>query len=127
MTMPSSAEISRLQDDLQAALLPDTCAILGRTSVSDGQGGATDTWGTVTASVACLIEPYGGRGRNDIGFERMIGGAVNPFSTWVLTLPEGTTLTQAHRVKCGTVEYNVTAVDNGISWPAAVTATLEKV
>lgn len=72
--MLSATDLTALKA-AQAEALPSTCSISRKTSVSDGMGGYTETWATLTASVACrlaahsmpteavMAERYGGRHR----------------------------------------------------------------
>jgi hypothetical protein len=113
-------ELADLQDDLAAALLPDTCTILAVTYASDGQGGQTETWGTAAASVACRLDALR-------GFEGQAGAAVQPFHAWVITLPANTTITPANRIVHGGATYSVTSVDGAKSWEACVRAYVEAI
>lgn len=120
--MMETWELDDLQDDLTAALLPDTCTILSVTYASDGQGGQTETWGTAAASVACRKDPMPMRSG-----EGLSGAAIQPFHAWVFTLPADTTITAANRIVHGGATYNVTSVDGGKSWEACVRAFVEAI
>ncbi len=120
MTMPSSQEIERWRADIESAALPDTCVVLSATRVPDGQGGFTQTWGTVLAGLACRLD-------EKTGMESVAGGALRPYTYWSLTLPYGTTLTASNRVQIGTVVYSVTEVDTGKSWSACVRAKVARI
>lgn len=119
----TSAELAQMRTDIEL-LLPDTCAILSVTQASDSQGGLTDTWGTVTASVACRLDAINPKGRNN---ELVIGGAVKPFHTYVLSLPYGTSITTQNRVGLSGQTFAVTGVDTGKSWSAVVRCIVEVV
>jgi head-tail adaptor len=112
---------------MEAATLPDVCNILSVTRTSDGQGGFTDTWGTATANVKCRLDLFTSRGVGLVGIEMLKSASLKPFSTWILSVPNGTTLTAAHRVEVGSDTFNVIEVDAGRSWGANVRATLERV
>jgi head-tail adaptor len=116
--MPSAAEWASIQADIEATSLPDTCTILSVTQVSDGQGGFTDTWGTVSASVPCRLDPVRGQ-------EQQVGGAVQPFHTYVLSLEYGAAITAAYRVVVNSQTFNVRSVDTGKSWSGQVRAYVE--
>jgi len=116
--MFSNAELTSMRATL-AELMPDSCAILSVTNTPDGQGGQTQTWGTVTASVQCRLDPFRGK-------EVMVGDARQPFNGYVLTLPHDTTITAANRVILGTSTYNVTSVDLNKSWAITRRAYVEK-
>lgn len=114
----SAAELAAIRADI-ATLLPDTANILSKTEVPDGSGGVTVTWGTATAAVACRIDPARGR-------EMDIGGQVQAFYGWVLTLPHGTTITNANRVEVNGGTFAVVSADPEKSWKASVRAYLER-
>lgn len=101
-------------------LLPDTCDILSVTKVSDGQGGMTSTWTTTTAGVACRLDMQQGR-------EQISGGALQPFTSFMLSLPYDTTITTTNRVAINDVTYAVTSVNNNQSWIAVRRVMLELV
>ncbi len=115
----TSGELARLRSDMEDTL-PDTMNILSVTSTSDGAGGFTETWGTLTTGIACRLDPISPRG------ERLAAGVVTDYTSWMLTYPYGTTLTTAHRVEISGVSYNIISV-NGGSWLAAGRATVGKV
>lgn len=124
MTGPTAAELSAMRSIITNNSLPDVCDILSLTRVSDGQGGYTETWGTATASVACRLDPERGQ---YIGTETTVASRLEPYSTWMLSVPHDTTLTVANRVQVGSATYNVIGVDGGRSWALVKRATLEKV
>jgi head-tail adaptor len=105
-----------------AELLPDTCNLLAVTRASDGQGGFTEAWGTVTGGTAipCRLDYV--RGVNVV-----IGGAMQPFSGWMLTLPYDATITTAYRVQHNSHTYAVIGVDAGKSWAASVRLLVERI
>lgn len=115
----SSADLAGMRAALNT-LMPNTCNILSLTQTADGQGGFTDTWGTATASVACRFETMRQSGR-----EAMAAGALQPFQSWVLTVPSGTTITTANRVQISGTSYNVKGVDNGKTWTGQLRCQLE--
>lgn len=115
----SAAELASMRSDLEQ-LLPDTCTILSPTRASDGQGGFTETWGTVTASEACRLDWL-----NDV--EIIGGAAVQVYTGFVLTLPYDATLLTTYRVVHGGNTYAVRGVDNDKSWPIVKRARVEKV
>jgi hypothetical protein len=119
--MLSNADLAAMRDAIED-LLPDTANILSATQASDGQGGWSTTWGTATAGVKCRLD----MSRKE-AFEQLAGGAVHPFSQWVLTLPNATVITEQNRVEVNSQTFNVVSVDTGKSWAASVRVTLEKV
>lgn len=125
--MPSAAEILRIQQDLEAAVLPDTLYLLARTIARTSQGGTRETWGTA-GTVIGRIDAYSSKGLSSFkGDEMVAGGAVQSFSRSMLTIPAGADLTVAQRVQSGTVLYNIVAVDIGKSWAMETRAIIEKV
>lgn len=124
--MLTSAELARMQDDLEAATLPDTCNILSLTRTSDGEGGWSESWGTATASVKCRLDSLASRGLISAAAEQVQAASLKPYNAWILTLPHDTTITEQNRVEVGSTTYNVISVDAGKSWEANVRAMLEK-
>lgn len=117
--LPSADEMTQIRTDVQNMLLPDTCNILTLTRTANSQGGWAESWGTATSNVACRLDPISGR-------EQMAGAALQPFYSYVLSLPYGTTLTEANRVEVGTAVYTVVSVDANKSWSFGVRAYLER-
>ena len=118
--MPSSEELSLLRSDMESHMMPDECNILEITQTSDGQGGFTDAWGTVTGGteLACRVDSVNAR-------ENVSGGALQPYHSFVLTLPHGTTITESNRVEVNSETFTVTSVDSSKSWSGCVRAWLE--
>lgn len=117
----SEAEQERMRDDIEAMCMPDTCNILTATNTPDGYGGQTVTWGTTYSKVKCRLDAYKGK-------EFVIGGQVQPFHGYVLTMPSNTTITTSNRVEVGTAttKYAVIGVDGAErSWAITVRAALE--
>ena len=124
--IPDAKELARMRSDMQNYTLPDVCNILSLTQTSDGEGGLTDTWGTATANVACRLDLFTSRGVGIIGAEMVRSASIKPYSTWILSVPNGTTLTSAHRIECNGDTFNVIEVDASRSWGGNVRATLER-
>ena len=116
----TAAELSGMRTDLEAVALPDTCNILAVVETSDGQGGFTDSWGTASASVSCRLD-------QKTGMEVQAGGAIQPFSSWVLSVPQATSLTTDHRIEHGGNTYNVISLDDDGSWQVVKRAQIERV
>jgi SPP1 family predicted phage head-tail adaptor len=116
----SSTELGQLRADVEAFTLPDTCNLLTLTRTGDSQGGWTESWGTTIAGVPCRLDGKGGK-------EAAVAEAVQAFSTWVLTVPQATTITAAMRVEHEDNTYNVKAVDEGGSWQIVKRAILGRV
>ena len=92
--------------------------ILTLTRTSDGQGGWSESWAG-TDPVACRLDFIGGQ-------EAVTGGALVPYSKAIVTLPQATTITAAHRFSHASGTYTVQAVNAG-SWLGVKRATLEKI
>ena len=117
--MLTDAELSVIRADV-ARMLPDTGYVLSLSSVSDGQGGYTDSWGT-SGTVTYRLDARQGH-------ESVAGAAVQPYHEYTLTLPYTTTLTTLHRFKDASGNtYAVMSVDNGKSWPVSKRAIVERV
>lgn len=123
--MLNDADLTYMRDTV-AELLPATCHVLSLTRTGDGQGGWTETWGTAVQNQnkACRLDYQQGVGQRN---EAVFGNALQPYTGFVLSLPHGTAVTAANRIKIGSTEYNITAVDNGKSWSAVVRCALEAV
>ena len=90
--------------------LPDTCTIQRKTSVSDGGGGTTETWGDHATGVACRVAPVGG------GETGTAGDRIRDETTHVITVPAGTDVTEADRLVVGGQTYEATAVRRRGAW-----------
>ena len=99
-------------------LLPDTCNILSVTRTADGKGGWTETWGTASASVACRLDMKS-------GMEQVQGGGVQPYKSYMLSLPYSTTITTDYRVVHSGITYEVKTVNTSQSWIAVRRVELE--
>jgi len=117
--MLPAAELDQLRTDLLDAM-PDTCNILSLlTRTSDGQGGWSEAWGTAGTSIACRLDFIGGR-------ESVTGGALLPYTTAIVTLPQSTAITAQNKIEHGGNTYTVQAVNVG-SWLGVKRATVQKV
>lgn len=122
-----SSELEQMRNDIED-LLPDTGSILAVSRVSDGQGGWSDNWGTVTASVPCRIDAAASSGISNFqGNEVPRGGAVQAFGRWVVTLPYNTSIAVENKLECNGRTFNVIAVDTDKSWTLNVRAILEQI
>lgn len=115
--MMSAAELAKLRADLEDVALPDTCVLQLATSVSDGQGGFTDTW-AAAGTVACRLD-------NLSGSRKPIGQAIQPFNSWVLTVPQSATIDTSYRAVVNGFTFAVIAVSDVGSWLACQRAALE--
>jgi len=115
----TARELAQMQADI-LDLLPDTCDILSVAYTADSEGGFTEAWGTATAGVYCRIDYRSGR-------ETMTGGAIQPYSKAVLSLPYNTPISTTNRVKSGDYTWAVKSLNDGQSWQAVKRAELERV
>ncbi len=121
MGLLSSAELVNMQAEVQSTALPDTCTILSATRTSNGQGGYTNTWGTVSSSVACRLDFVTGN-------ELTVAVAIQPATRWMLNLPYGTTVLSTYRFVHNTNTYAAVADPNSdASWATCVQVLVEKV
>ena len=115
----TARELAQMQADIYD-LLPDTCDILSVAYTSDSEGGFAEAWGTATANVHCRIDYRSGR-------ETMVGGAIQPYSKAVISLPYNTTISLTNRVKVGDYVWSIVSINDGQSWQAVKRAELERV
>jgi hypothetical protein len=117
MSALTAGELSDMRDDLES-LLPDTCVVQSLTQTSDGQGGFTDTW-AASGTVVCRLD-------NGSGQKANVAQSVQPFSSWVLTVPQDASIGTDNRVVHGGETYAVIALSDTGSWLAVQRAMLER-
>ena len=100
-------------------LLPDTCNVCTITNSPDGEGGVTQARGTSGTSIACRLDVVQGR-------EQLSGGAIQPYTRHMLSLPYDTTVAASNIIEHNSVDYAVKSVNLGQSWKAVVRVELEK-
>lgn len=116
--MLTSAELAQMRADI-AQLLPDTCYIVTLTNVSDGQGGVTSSRGTA-GPYACRLDVIQGR-------EQVTGGAIQPYTSYMLSLPYDTAIVSTNLVNHNGVDYAVKPPNTNQSWIAVKRVELEKI
>lgn len=104
----TTAELTSMRADMEAVTLPDTCVIYAVSNTDDGEGGFSEAW-NATATVSCRMIYQSGQ-------EVKAAGAVQAFSGWMLTVPQGATITAANRVSHGGHTYSIQAVNDTSSW-----------
>lgn len=97
----------------QAAALPSTCSVVRRVLTADGMGGYTETWATLTASVACRLASH------SAPTEAIMAERYGGRQTWMLTLPAATDVTHEDRVTLSGVTYEVVGLSSGGAWETA--------
>lgn len=115
--MLSAAELLYMRDSTEL-LMPDTCNIVSITNTPDGEGGSTQTRGTVGTSI-CRLDAIQGR-------EQVTGGAIQPYITYMMSLPYDVTVVPAYIIEHSSVDYAVKSVNRGQSWKAVVRVELER-
>jgi hypothetical protein len=118
----SSDELAQIRADI-LKLLPDTCSILAVTNTSDGAGGFTETWGTVTGGTAvpCRLD-YRKEGR-----ETVTSAAINPYHGGLLSLAYDQAITTQNRVSIAGQAYSVTGVNSQQGWLTVQQILVERV
>lgn len=107
--------------DVIEEMLPDVCNILSESLASDGQGGATSTYGTIAARVPCRLDASNLQS-NTLA---VVAGAQREKHAYQLSVPYDTDISVGNHVEIGSEVYNVLSVNAGASWMAVGRATLE--
>lgn len=103
--------------------MPDTCTLRTVTFASDGSGGWTE--GTSDASdVPCRLMQVSSQ---SIGIEQINGGRIARTRSYMLTVPYSYTLTPKMRAIKDGVTFEVTSVNQSLSWHTARRAVVERV
>lgn len=113
----TSAELTGMRDAIEQ-LFPQTCNIITVTLTPDGMGGNTESLGTTTASCRLDVES---------GMEQVVGGALQPYTRSMLSLPYDTTIDEANRIEIGSNTYAVKSVNTDQGWIAVRRCELEAV
>lgn len=114
----TNAELSIMRDTIEL-LMPDTCNIVGITNVPDGEGGSTQTRGTSGTSIPCRLDVIQGR-------EQITGGAIQPYISYMMSLPYDTTVAEENIIEHNGTDYHVKSVNLDQSWKAVVRVELER-
>lgn len=97
----------------QTTALPSTCTISRKSLVADTMGGYTETWATLTASVACRLSPL------SAPTEAIMAERYGGRQTWQLTLPAGQDVTHDDRVVISSTTYEVVGLNSAGAWETA--------
>jgi hypothetical protein len=124
MSIISGSELAEIREAIETDLLPDTCSILSVTEVNNGMGGVTETWGTASANVACRLDMKTGV---DAGRERVIGGAIQPYTMYMMSLPYDVTIASTNRILHSAITYAVVSINRNQSWIGVTRVELEVV
>ena len=118
MTTIDTAMLAAMRSAI-SELLPDTCNIVSITNTADSEGGWTEARGTTGTAIACRMDVSQGR-------EQVTGGAVQPYTTYMLSLPYDATVAPANIIEHSSVNYAVKSVNRNQSWKAVVRVELER-
>jgi hypothetical protein len=118
----TAAELEQMRNSI-AELLPDTCDLLSATRTSDGAGGWSDTWGTVSGGSAlpCRLD------FRDPGKEAISNASLTPYKTGVLSLAYDAPISTDYRVQIGGKQFNVTGENTNQSWLTVRQINVERV
>lgn len=115
MTLVSAANLQRAWD-LYEESLQDTCQIKAATDTSDGDGGYTQSWPSVTATVSCaVLDLQSGTSGS--------GGAIDIMASErskQIMLPRGTSINPSDRVVWSTKTFEVVSVATAGTYGPAV-------
>ena len=118
----TATELSVMRSSI-ALLMPDTCNVVSITNAPDGEGGVTQTRGPTGTSIACRLDVKQG---NTTG-EQVTGGAIQPYISYMLSLPYDSTVAPSDLIEHGGVDYMVKTINRNQSWKAVVRVELERV
>jgi head-tail adaptor len=105
--MLTTAELSRCQDYAER-YLPDSGTVSRPVSVSDSQGGYTQTY-SPAGTAACRVAAVSGS-------EAVLAGRLGAQVGYVVTMPSGTDVRVADRILSGGRVFEVTNLRSGHSW-----------
>lgn len=115
--MMSARELAQTRAEVVERALPDTAVLSSLVSVSDGEGGATNTW-TAFGTVPCRLD-------NLSGSRKPVADAIQSFNSWILTVPYDTEIDTLTRVFVNDYTFTVTGVSDVGSWRIVRRAALE--
>lgn len=115
--MLSAADLEYMRNSTER-LMPDSCNLVSITNTPDGEGGVAQARGTVGTSI-CRLDVVSGR-------EQVTGGAIQPYISYVMSLPYDTTLQADYIIEHSGADYAVKSINLGQSWKAVVRVELER-
>lgn len=113
----TSAELTYMRESI-ALLMPDTCTILNPVNTPNEEGGIVQTWGTAATNVPCRLDMKSSS-------EPVLGGALQIFTGYMLSLPYNQTIDEVDQVVINSIQYAVTSINSQQSWRAVKRVTLE--
>lgn len=111
-------ELKDMRDAVEG-LFPDFCNLLTVTRTSNGAGGFTEAWGTITRNVPCRVD-------QQIGSERLTDGSLRAFTSLEMCIPYDTAITEAYRVEHSGYTYHVVNANLDQSWQIEKVILLER-
>lgn len=120
-TLLGTAELEWMRE-LQSRAMPGSAVIERRTLAADGMGGQTETW-AAAGTVAARLYSQNSRAMAESAAN---GAQVIATTRWYVTMPVGTLVTAADRLKIDGLRYEITEVNNGEHWQTAVRCTVQK-
>lgn len=102
-TWLTDAELAAMRDAV-SHVFKDECVISRLSSVSDGQGGFTQTFAAIGTADCRIVAKT--------GTERMLAAQNNPVGDYILSVPYDTTIAVADRVTVNGGNYRVVFVDD---------------
>jgi hypothetical protein len=115
--MLTTSELQYMRASIEQ-LMPDTCTILNPVNTPNDEGGIIQTWGTVAANVPCRLDMKSSS-------EPAIGGALQIFTGYMLSIPYDQTIDEVDNVVVNSIQYAVTSINSEQSWRAVKRVTLE--
>jgi hypothetical protein len=111
--------LATMRSIITSDLLPDTCNIVSITNTPDGEGGVTQARGTIGTAIACRLDVIQAR-------EQVTGGAIQPYTSYMMSLPYNTTVNPSNIIEHNSIDYSVKPSNVNQSWIAVMRVELEK-
>lgn len=110
--MLTASDLTCMRDSVEQTL-PGTVTISRATGSSDGMGGQTQAWAAV-GTVSARVAPMGS------GDEDILGAVLRGRTGWMVTLPEGTDVTERDRVVYAGQTFEVLRTSSPMSYETCV-------
>lgn len=115
----SQSELQQMRDSVNE-LYPDVCNVLSVSSVSDGEGGMAETWGTVTRNLPCRMDAV------SMMRESPTDGSLRAFHSYELTVSYDANIGTNNRIEFNGSSYNIISVNDSQSWSIEKTLQVER-
>ncbi len=99
--MTSTSDLDKIKAE-QEKLMPETVYVQRLTRTSDGAGGWSESWQTIATTK--------GRIAAKSGDENELGGKTTAITTYLITLPSDTELTNTDRLQINGQQYQITTI-----------------